>query len=266
MTAVGGVAATGSAPPSGVLVVSGTGTGVGKTIVTAAVAAVAASAGRSVAVVKAAQTGVGPDEPADLAQISALTGLPADSLREVARYRLPLAPATAARLAGLPQMDPDACAGVVRSLASCHDLVLVEGAGGLLVRLCDQPPPAVTVADLARSLGCPVVVVVDPWLGTLNHTALTLEALAARGVACAGLVVGRWPAHPDLACRANLEDLRGLAGADLAGVLADGAGRLSAGSFLVTAGASLGPGLGGTFDAADFRRRHRPFDGPDREE
>ena len=179
-TGGGGVAAD-PAPPTGVLVVSGTGTGVGKTILTAAVAAVAAAAGARVAVVKPAQSGVGPGEPADLAHVRRLTGLPTDCLHEVARYSLPLAPATAARLSGLPQVDLDACLGVVRSLASRHDLVLVEGAGGLLVRLRDQPPPMLTIADLARALGAPVVVVVDPALGALNHTALTLEALCGRG-------------------------------------------------------------------------------------
>jgi len=252
--------------PAGVLVVTGTGTGVGKTVLTAAVAAVAAAAGLRVAVVKAVQTGVATDEPGDLDHVRRLAGIGPDSLYEVARYPLPLAPSTAARLSGLPAFDLHACTDLVAELAAGHDLVLVEGAGGLLVRLRDDPPDGLTIADLAGRLRAPVVVVVDPALGTLNLTALTLEALRRRLLVCAGVVLGRWPAEPDLACRANIADLQTLAGAPLAAVLPEGLGRLAPEQFRAAAAASLGPGLGGTFDAADFRRKHPPFARPDREE
>ncbi len=139
----------------------------------------------------------------------------------------------------------------ITELAADRDLVLVEGAGGLLVRYDDE---GATIADLARTLSAAVLVVVDPALGTLNHTALTLEALAHRGLTLAGVVIGAWPAAPDLACRSNVRDLETLAARPLAGALPAGAGALDAAEFLLAARDGLAPSLGGTFDAADFRR------------
>lgn len=232
-----------------VLVVTGTGTGVGKTVVTAAVAALAAARGARVAVVKPGQTGVAPDEPGDLAEVRRLAGV-AD-LHEHARFPDPLSPAAAARRAGLAPLDLAGSAARVRELADDRDLVLVEGAGGLLVRYDEE---GATVADLAHGLGADVLVVVDPVLGTLNHTALTLEAMAHRGLRLAGVVIGAWPSVPDLACRSNVRDLETLAARPLAGALPAGAGVLDAPEFLLVARGGLGPTLGGTFDAADFRR------------
>jgi dethiobiotin synthetase len=236
-----------------VLVVTGTGTGVGKTVVTAAVAALAAARGSAVAVVKPGQTGAGPDEPGDVDEVRRLAGV--TDLHELARYPDPLAPAAAARLTGRPPLDLVAAADVVDGLAATRRLVLVEGAGGLLVRFDDD---GATIADLARRLGAPVLVVADPRLGTLNATALTLEALAARGLTLAGVVLGSWPPDPDLACRCNIRDLETLAARPLAGALPEGAGSLDAPEFLLTARGALEPALGGTFDAADFRRRYDP--------
>jgi dethiobiotin synthetase len=232
-----------------VLVVSGTGTGVGKTVVTAAVAALAAARGTSVAVVKPGQTGVGPDEPGDLDDVRRLAGV--TDLHEHARFPDPLSPAAAARRSRRPPLDLDDSARRIRSLARERGLVLVEGAGGLLVRYDED---GATIADLARALAADVLVVTAPDLGTLNHTALTLEAMAHRGLALAGLVVGSWPADPDLACRCNVRDLETISARPLAGALPAGAGGLDAPEFLLAARAGLGPGLGGAFDAADFRR------------
>lgn len=239
-----------------VLFVTGTGTGVGKTVVTAALAALALAQGRRVAVVKPAQTGVGPDEPGDLAEVERLAG--PTTLVEGARYAAPLAPSAAARVAGLPTPDLDACARLITTLSQQHDLVLVEGAGGLLVPF-DRSGAG--LAQVAQSLGAPAVVVADPALGTLNHTVLTLEAMRARGIACAGVVLGSWPDAPDLACRTNLADLEQLTGEPLAGVLAAGLGELDRTSFVAAARAGLGPRWGGQFDAADFRRTHDPVTG-----
>jgi dethiobiotin synthetase len=99
-----------------------------------------------------------------------------------------------------------------------------------------------------------VLVVAGPQLGTLNHTALTLEALAHRGVELSGIVIGSWPADPGLAERCNLRDLETLAARPLLGALPSGAGQLSRDDFLSVARAGLGPQLGGTFDAREFRR------------
>ena len=229
--------------------VTGTGTGVGKTVVTAAVAALAAARGARVAVVKPAQTGVAADEPGDLDDVRRLAGV--TDLHEHARFPDPLSPAAAARRAGLPPLDLRTSERLVQELADTRDLVLVEGAGGLLVRYDDE---GATIADLARDLAADVLVTVDPALGTLNHTALTLEAMAHRGLRLAGLVVGAWPPGPDLACRSNVRDLETLAARPLAGALVAGAGALDAPEFLLAARAGLAPALGGAFDAADFRR------------
>jgi dethiobiotin synthetase len=239
-----------------VLVVSGTGTGVGKTVVTAGLAALARDRGGSVAVVKAAQTGVGDGEPGDLADVHRLSLV--DDLHEGARFPDPLSPAAAARLSGRPPVSLHAVADLARSLAERSRLVLVEGAGGLLVRYDDE---GATLADLAHLLGAPVLVVTRAALGTLNETALTLEAMAHRGLELSGVVIGSWPAEPDLAARSNVRDLETLAARPLAGALQEGAGALDPAAFLLAATAGLGPGYGGRFDAGDFRRRHDPTGG-----
>ncbi|MBW1603319.1 ATP-dependent dethiobiotin synthetase BioD [Streptomyces sp. JJ66] len=221
--------------------VSGTGTEVGKTVTVAALAACAVAEGQRVAVVKAAQTGVTAGEPGDVAEVLRLTGDAVTGL-ELARYPEPLAPETAARRAGLPYPRPADVAQAATRLAAEHDLVLVEGAGGLLVRFDDA---GATLADVARLLDAPVVVVAAAGLGTLNTTALTAEALAARGLDCPGVVIGSWPEQADLAARCNLVDLPVAAGAPLAGVLPQGAGALDAAAFRAAAPGWLGPELGG---------------------
>ena len=227
-----------------VLVVSGTGTGVGKTVVTAAVATLALDRGATVAVVKPAQTGVGVDEPGDLAVVRDLTGLSPDDCFEPARFLAPLSPAAAARHEGSAPVSLADVAALVTDLAARYRVVLVEGAGGLLVRYDED---GTTIADLARDVAAPVLVVAAAGLGTLNHTALTLEALAHRGLELAGVVIGAWPDAPELAEQSNLRDLETLAARPLAGAVPDGAGALDPARFLVVARAALGPAFGGTF-------------------
>ena len=224
-----------------VLVVSGTGTGVGKTVVTAAIAALAIARGDRVAVVKPAQTGTAAGETPDTGTVRRLTGL-ADT-HELATFPDPLSPEAAARVAGLAPLDLRAAADYVAKLAESRDLVLVEGAGGLLVR---YDPDGGTIADLAAALDAPVAVVTAAGLGTLNHTALTLEALAARKLVPAGVVIGSWPRQPGIAELANLTDLPAVAGGPLAGVLPEGAGGLDRAGFLAAAAAGLTECLGGT--------------------
>jgi dethiobiotin synthetase len=224
-----------------VLVVTGTGTGVGKTVVTAAIAAVAP--GR-VAVLKPAQTGVAPGEPGDLADVVRLAA-PA-TVCELARYPDPLAPASAARRAGRPPLDPAAAARAGRLLAAEHDLVLVEGAGGLLVPFTiGQGTADGTLADVAAQLDAPVLVVAAAGLGTLNATALTVEALSTRGLRCMGVVIGAWPARPDLAACENLLDLPAVTDVPLLGVVPEGAGALGRAEFASVARHALGSALGG---------------------
>lgn len=222
-----------------VLVVTGTGTEIGKTIVTAAVAA--AHRDLRVAVLKPAQTGLAPGEPGDAAEVARLAGAHVTAV-ELARFPEPLAPETAARRAGLAPVRPYEIAEAAQKLATEHDLVLVEGAGGLLVRYDGK---GATLADAARLMAAPVLVVAPAGLGTLNATALTTEALRARGLTCPGVVVGSMPAEPDLASRCNVDDLPVSAGVPLLGAVPAGAGALEPADFRARAAGWLAPALGG---------------------
>jgi dethiobiotin synthetase len=230
-----------------VIVVTGTGTEIGKTVVTAAVAAAALTNGLSVAVLKPAQTGLAAGEDGDVDVVRRLAGEVTPT--ELARFPEPLAPATAARRAGLAPVRPKEVAEAAGKLAAEHDLVLIEGAGGLLVQLDDD---GATLADVAAELGAPVLVVAPAGLGTLNMTALTAEALRARGLEQLGVVVGSWPARPDLAARCNLADLPRAAGAPLLGAVPEGAGALAPAGFRERAATWLAPRLGGRWDAEEF--------------
>ena len=188
-----------------VLVITGTGTGVGKTVVTAALACHARRAGIDVAVCKPVQTGTdsGDDDLAEVARLSGVTELAA-----LARYPQPLAPAAAAEQAGTTLPTGDQLLRLIADLDRPGRLTLVEGAGGLLVELADA---GVTLRDLAVELGAAALVVVTAELGTLNHTALTLESLAAQRVSCAGLAIGSWPQRPGLVETSNRSALALLA-------------------------------------------------------
>lgn len=226
----------------GAVLVTGTDTGVGKTVVTAAVAAAAQAAGLRVAVIKPGQTGTATGEPSDVDSVhrlaAPLTG------RTLASFPDPLAPLTAARVAELEPLELYAVVDAVRAEVDKHDLVLIEGAGGLLVPMGVRPSGEPwTVADLAVSLGAPAVVVARAGLGTLNHTALTLEALERRAVP-AGVVIGAWPAEPELVHWANLSELV----PNLVGALPTGAGAMDPGVFRRSAPGWLTPALHGVLD------------------
>jgi len=203
-----------------VLVVTGTDTGVGKTVATAALACAARLADIDVAVCKPVQTGSPADDDlADVRRLSSVTDLHGSW-----RYPEPLAPVASAQRAGMALPTRAALVAQVREVGAA--LTLVEGAGGLLVELGDD---GTTLRDVALDVGAPVLVVVSPGLGTLNHTALTLEALAAQQIPCAGLVIGAWPTEPGVAEVGNREALGALA--PVRAVLPAGAGALSATEF-----------------------------------
>ncbi|SDJ69813.1 dethiobiotin synthetase [Actinopolyspora mzabensis] len=229
---------------------TGTGTGVGKTVVTAALAATASG---SVAVLKPAQTGIVGDEEGDAAAIGRMTGgigrmTGGVTTSELARHRDPLAPAVAARREGAPPVTPGRIVAAVARLAASHDLVLVEGAGGLLVPYDDHGG---TLADAAGPLAAPVLVVCPAGLGALNASALTVRELRHRGLDCPGLVIGSRPSAPELAARCNAVDLPAVTGVPLLGALPEGAGRLRGAEFRAVAAAGLAPALGGEWDAAE---------------
>jgi dethiobiotin synthetase len=226
----------------GVVLVTGTDTDVGKTIVTAAVAAAAQSSGLRVAVIKPGQTGIATGAPTDIEVVTRLAA--PDTTRVLAEYPEPMAPLAAATVAQLPPLELYTVVDAIRAEADKHDLVLVEGAGGLLVPMGVRPSgEAWTLADLAIALGVKTIVVARAGLGTLNHTALTLEALSRRGVP-AGVVIGAWPPDPELVHWANLSELL----PHLMGALPDGAGRMDPGVFRRSAPGWLTPPLYGVID------------------
>ena len=216
-----------------VLLVTGTSTGVGKTVATAALAAVAASRGERVVVVKPAQTGAA-DGDSDAREVHRLTGV---DVQEWTVLDEPLAPATAARRAGVEIPRVATYADPVRALTATHDLVVLEGAGGLLVRLDTDGGTLLDLADALRALGVEVgfVVVAAAGLGTLNHTELTVGALRSRGHHPSGLVIGAWPRDPGLAERCNRDDLPRVTGLPLLAVIPEGAGSLDRDAFLAGA-------------------------------
>lgn len=218
--------------PCPVICISGTDTEIGKTVATAAVAAALSGRGQRVIAVKPTQTGLAPGEPGDAEEVARLSGV---DVREYVRLPEPLAPDIAARRAGvaLPTVAEHAARIADLARSGDYDVVLVEGAGGLLVRL---DAVGGTLADLATALAHDGVragfaLVVRAGLGTLNHTALTLEALEARGLDLVGVIVGSMPDTPDLAAETNLEQLRDLADGRWIGAIPQGAAGLEPWAF-----------------------------------
>jgi dethiobiotin synthetase len=206
-----------------IVIVTGTDTGVGKTITTAALACHARLAGLDVAVCKPVQTGAA-DGDDDLGEVARLSGVA--ELVSGWRYPEPLAPVAAAQRAGKTLPTRAELGELAASADRPGRLTIVEGAGGLLVEIGEG---GVTLRDVASDLGASVLVVAAPGLGTLNHTALTAEALAARDVPCAGVVVGAYPANPTVAEETNLGALARIA--PVRAVLPTGASALSADGF-----------------------------------
>lgn len=196
-----------------VVIVTGTSTGVGKTVATATLASRARTNGEKVAVVKPVQTGT-VDGDCDAAEIHRLTGI---EVHELTRLEEPLAPDTAARRAGVQIPPVAAYAPTISALTSENDLVLVEGSGGLLVRLDTDGGTLLDLADalVAEDVRTSFVVVTSAGLGTLNHTELTVASLRARGFEPDGLIIGSWPDDPGLAERCNRIDLPRVTGVPL---------------------------------------------------
>ena len=184
-----------------VIVITGTDTGIGKTITTAALAATLRERGRSVAVYKPCQSGA-VDGDSDATEVRRLAG---DVHAEAGVVlQQPLGPVAAAAIDGLPLPSMAVHAGRIRQLSADYDHVLVEGAGGLLVELDSDGR---TLADLGSFLSAAYLLVARPDLGTLNHTALSLEALQARDRRVLGVVLGSWPGSPGVVHLSNREVL-----------------------------------------------------------
>ena len=215
-----------------ILVVTGTDTDVGKTIVTAALAVRHGGAGSTI-VVKPVQTGVGPGDPGDAGEVHRLTGC---ATQEFTALLDALAPDTAALLRDVPLPPVTEYADRIRVLAEFHDTVIVEGAGGILVRLDrDGGTLLALAAELAQTHPVEVVVVTSPRLGTLNQTELTVWALRERGLEPAGLVIGSWPDEPGLAEECNADDLPRLTGVPVVATIPAGVGALGREAFRAAA-------------------------------
>lgn len=205
-------------PP--IVLVTGTDTGVGKTVTTAALASALQADGRSVAMYKPCQSGAAAGD-SDCDEVTRLAG-PLTAEAGVVLQE-PLAPVPAAAIDGVTLPLLAEHVQRVRELAETHDHILVEGSGGLLVELDHDGG---TLADLGRHLGpdASFVVVARPALGTLNHTSLTLEALDHRELPVRGVVLGTWPDEPGVLEHSNRGALRALR--PLLGVLPEGAADL----------------------------------------
>jgi dethiobiotin synthase len=217
-----------------VVLITGTDTGVGKTMTTAALAAVLQGKGRSVAVYKPCQSGTSNGD-SDTAEVVRLAG--AMTAETGVLLGEPLAPLAAAAVDGTVLPNLTVHAQKVSELAERHDHVLVEGAGGLLVALDSDGG---TLADLGSLLGVDAgfVLVVRPALGTLNHTALTLEALETRSLQVVGIVLGSWPDDPEFVHHSNLQVLSSLP-VPFIGSLPEHASELSPAAFRAEAAAWL---------------------------
>ncbi|HEX3034564.1 MAG TPA: dethiobiotin synthase [Thermodesulfobacteriota bacterium] len=240
--------------PKGIFVI-GTDTGVGKTVVSAALAWTLKQSGKKVAVMKPVQTGTGLGGLMDIEFVQKVieTNYPLD---EVCPYRFshPLAPSVAANVAG-ERIDLNKINSAFYKLGSTHDTVIVEGAGGLLVPITES----YLMSDLAFDLGLVIVIVARPGLGTLNHTLLTVESVKARGLEVLGIVINKFPSNPDIAERTNPELILKMTEERILGVLpfdpgiSVEEGRI--GKLGEAASYSFIPQLGGSFIFEDFLKK-----------
>jgi dethiobiotin synthetase len=187
------------------LFVTGTDTGVGKSVAAAAICAALVTRGEPVAAFKPVVTGLD-DPPGEWPPDHVLLARAAGGRQtpeDVAPYRFgpPVSPHYAAELAD-EAIEPSR----ILTAARGHELLVCEGVGGLMVPIT----PGYLVRDLAVDLGLPVVIAARTGLGTINHTLLTIEAARAAGLTVAGVVMTPWPSEPEPIERSNRETIERL--------------------------------------------------------
>jgi len=199
-------------PPRG-LFVTGTDTGVGKTLVACALVRGLRARGLDAGAMKPVETGVGDAGPLDALALRRAAG-DSDPLEDICPlpYALPAAPTVAASADGR-DVELWAIRRAYERVIARHDCVIVEGAGGLLVPVDER----YCMADLAREFDLPLLVVARASLGTINHTLLTLEVAVARGLSVAGVVISHGQGLLSGADAANLQALRDALGPALVG-------------------------------------------------
>jgi dethiobiotin synthetase len=186
--------------------VTGTDTGVGKSVVAAAICAAAVDQGLSVAAFKPVVTGLNESSgewPPDHELLAAVANA-GQSADEVAPYRF--GPAVSPHLAGElsgEEIDPERFVGAAEAQAERADALVVEGVGGLLVPLTRD----YLVRDFAGELGLPVVIAARPGLGTISHSLLTIEAARAVALRIQAVVLTPWPDEPSPMEWSNLETI-----------------------------------------------------------
>jgi len=202
------------------LFVTGTDTGVGKTVLSAALLAAMAAAGEPVRAHKPVVTGLGEESgigesetwPPDHVLLGNAAGMTGEEVAPL-RYGPAVSPHLAAQLAG-ERIEPARLLTAARSAAAGDDILIVEGVGGLLVPLAVD----YTVRDLAVALELPLLIAARPGLGTINHTLLTLAAARAAGLDVLAVVLTPWPQRPNAMERSNRDTIAHLGEIEVAGL------------------------------------------------
>jgi dethiobiotin synthetase len=192
------------------LVVTGTDTGVGKTVIAAALVAALRARGVRALGFKPAETGVDEGHESDAERLARASAEQTPLAVPLLRLREPLAPAVAAERAGI-DLDPDDLEARIAALRQAGYSLVIEGAGGALAPLVWEKRgtpsgplySAYTVLDLAERCGLDAVIVARAGLGTLNHVMMTVLLLQSRHVPIRGIVLNGRSASPDLAESTN---------------------------------------------------------------
>jgi dethiobiotin synthetase len=220
--------------------VTGTDTGVGKTVLAAAMLAALRTDGVRVAAFKPVVTGLAepePGRPADHELLGAAAGMAPEDVAPQT-FGPAVSPHLAAELAGTT-VDPAAAIGAARAAGATADALVVEGVGGLLVPLT----PHFTIRDLAVALGLPVVIAARPGLGTISHTLLAVEAARAAALDVRAVVLTPWPDEPSAMERSNRATIAEVAEVEVATLARVGTGvdELAAAGATLPIAAWLGP-------------------------
>jgi dethiobiotin synthetase len=197
------------------LFVTGTDTGVGKSVLSAAVCAGLAAEGRRVAAFKPVVTGLDDPPggwPPDHELLASVTGQEPDAVSP-RRFGPAVSPHLAAEMDGTA-IEPGELIAAARRAGGWADTLVCEGVGGLMVPLT----PGYLVRDFAVDLGMPVLVAARPGLGTISHTLLTLEAARAAGLRPLGVVMTPWPDAPSAMEKSNWDTVERLGGVPVSGL------------------------------------------------
>ncbi len=203
----------------GGLFVTGTDTGIGKTVLAAALIAAMRASGLAVTAYKPAVSGL--DEPAerwpaDHVLLGSLCGMAPEEVAPL-RYGPAVSPHLAAQLAGEPVHDSEllqAARAATASAAERDAILVVEGVGGLLVPLTGT----LSVRSLAAELALPVLIAARPGLGTINHTLLSIEAARAAKLDLRAVVLTPWSGHPSAMELSNRQTIEALGEIEVAGL------------------------------------------------